>query len=184
MGKAIRRGITSTLSSSFERDSAKNRPVAKGKLLLWCLWLTALICLVLFVPLPYFLSSFSFFFMLIDVGRNTLEFIAWYFSVGFTFTERSSRSWRQAMVYPVHGSFGCAGYGRWRRPPIGATIRFVSARTTHHRSEHLGSSASHRRVCNRISFFFGYPFQFFKSTPRLFEVCRDHIKLSMFQDAA
>ena len=56
------------------------------------------------------------------------------------------RSGWQAMVHLVRGPIGGTGNGRRSRSPPGLTIQLVAARTTHHRPEHLGSSASRRRV--------------------------------------
>ena len=50
------------------------------------------------------------------------------------------------MVHLVRGPIGGTGNGRRSRSPPGLTIQLVAARTTHHRPEHLGSSASRRRV--------------------------------------
>ena len=77
----------------------------------------------------------------------TSTWLATYYVCAHTrYWKCSSRSWWQAMVHSLHGPLGCIGNWCRRRPPIGLTIRLVPARTTHRRPEHLGSSASHRRV--------------------------------------
>lgn len=56
------------------------------------------------------------------------------------------RNGRQAMVHPVHRPLGGTGNRSRRRRPLGLTIELFAPGTTHCRPEHLGSSASRRRV--------------------------------------